>query len=181
MAFLSWFIPRFIFFLTLIGLLGLVWSLILANLAGAPFIPTPKKLIDKILSEANLKKGQIFIELGSGDGQVVRRAVADYQVIGLGIEINPFLFSLARLKNVINHLKNLRFERKNVLKVDLTKADVVFLYLMPKINLRLKSKFEKECKKGILVISHRFEIEGWENKLIKTVGEKRTPTYYYLT
>jgi hypothetical protein len=181
MPFLGWFIPHFVFFSILIGLLGFVWSLTFSNLAGAPFVPTPAKLVDKILAEANLKKGQIFIDLGSGDGGVVRKAVASYQVIGLGIEINPFLVFFARIKNKVNPLKNLRFERKNILKADLAKADVIFIYLKPEINFKLKSKFEKECQKGTLVISHRFEIEGWKNKLIKTVGEIRTPTYYYLT
>src|SRR3989344_8472148 len=62
---------------------------IISDIFGAPYVPTSSKILDEILKEARLEKGQLFIELGSGDGRVLRRAVKNFQVKGVGVDMNP--------------------------------------------------------------------------------------------
>ena len=48
------------------------------------------------------------------------------------------------------------------LKVDLSKADVVTLYLLPGSNDKVKPNLEFYLKKGARVVSHDFDMSGWK-------------------
>lgn len=161
-------------------LVGVVFISFIADLMGAPFVPTSGKLTDLILKKAKLKKNQVFIELGSGDGRIVREAVKAYGVKGVGIEFHPLLYLYSKLVSGIQKIKKIEFRRENFFKSDLRKADVIFAFLLPKTLKKLRVKFENECKKGTLVISHGFRIEGWEKKLTDKIEGDPFPTYYYL-
>lgn len=171
-----------IVFLSLIIVLGLIVFVffgLLTDFLGAPFVPTSSKMIHDILEKANLKKGQTFIELGSGDGRVVRFAVKHYGVSGIGIEFHPLLVWYSNFVSKITGLKNITFKRQNFFSTDLSKANVLFLFLLPKALRKLRPKILKECKKGTLVISHGFKIEDWNKYLVKTQKRELFPTYYY--
>jgi len=162
------------------GFLTFGWSMILTNLLGlAPYVPSAKKSLSLILSEANLKKSQIFYDLGSGDGVVLETAVKNYQVKGVGVEINPFLVFLSRLKARFQGIKNLTYIRSDFLKANLAEAQVIFLYLLPRNLPKLQEKIEQECQKGTLIISNSFPLNGWEKKLAKTTKLNHLSAYYY--
>lgn len=154
-------------------------GMLLSSFNGAPYVPTKQKEINQFLKEAGLKKGQFFIELGCGDGRVVRTAVEKYGVKGLGIEINIFLVWLSRLLAWRKHLKGIKFEYGNVFKTPMQDADVVYLFLMPEMLKKLVPRFERECKKSTLFISHGFRLQGWEKHLFKTIEHKPFSTFYY--
>ena len=167
-------------------------SLIYSSLMGAPYVATRKKRIEEILKEAGLKKGKIFVEVGCGDGRIVRTAVKKYQVKGVGIDINPLLIIWARL---LSHSRldresdsrlrgndnklDIIFKVENIFDTDLRKADYVYLFLMPKLIEKLALKINKELRKGTIVISHGFPIKRWKKKLFKTLERTPFPTYYY--
>ncbi len=153
--------------------------LIYSNIKGSPYVPTKAKDIDPILQAANLKKGQLFVDLGCGDGRVVRKAVTNYGMKGVGIDINPLLLARARLQTKISHLKNIEFKREDLLLTDLSHADVIYVFLMPTIIAKLSTRFKKETKESVLIISRGFKIPGWEKNLIKTVEQKPFPSYFY--
>lgn len=172
----------------LVAFFGLIVPLTLAviaifeirsDLKGAPFVPTDKKIIDSILRRAKLKKNQLFIEFGSGDGRVVRMAVEKYGVRGLGIELNPLLVIYSRLLARRQNLKNIKFQTGDFFKADTKPADVVFLFLLPKTLVKLKKRLEDNCKKGVLVISHGFKIDGFDKYLVERINRKIFPTYFY--
>lgn len=142
---------------------------------GSPYVATRKKRIDEILKEANLKKGKIFVELGCGDGRIVRTAVKNYEVKGIGVDINPILIFYA---NILGK-KNVLFKVENIFNTDLRKADYIYIFLMPKLIEKLSLKMDKEMKKGVIIISHGFPVKGWERKLFKTLKRVPFPTYYY--
>jgi len=165
----------------LISLIGLflsfvliifAWSMIIFGFFGPPAVPTPKKIIKEALKEVSPKKGDIFIDLGSGYGSVVKMAVRQFGVKGLGIEINPLLIWWSRFSAYLIGLKNIEFKRENFFKTDLTKADVIFVYLLPKHLPKMAGKIKKECKSGTIIISQRFFIDGWEKKLVKEINRK---------
>ena len=146
---------------------------------GAPFVPTSSKIIKEILEKADLKKGKNFLELGSGDGRVTRMAAQKYGVKGLGIEIHPMLILYSNLLSKIQKLNGIKFQRANFFDIDFKKADVIFMFLLPKVLSKLKEKIQKECKNNTLIISHGFKIEGFEKYLIDKIDRKTFPTYYY--
>src|SRR3990167_8901150 len=151
--------------LFLSGLAAYSFGLLYSSIMGAPYVPTSKKHIDEILKKANLKKGQAFMELGSGDGRIVRRAVQSYGVRGIGVDINSLLIVLSRILAGRQHLKDISFIRRNIFDVDFSQADIIYMFLMPETIKKLLPKMEKEVRKGALVISHGFKITGWEKKM----------------
>jgi hypothetical protein len=155
-------------------------GLLFSAIKGAPYVPTSKKQLERILKHANLKKNAEFVELGSGDGRLVRFAVKHYQVNGVGIEINPLLVwwsnYLARKDRIS---KNVLFKKLNIFDYPLQKVDYLYLFLMPELIKSLLPKFRKELKKGVIVISHGFKIIGYENKLFHIEHDKTFSTYYY--
>ncbi|MBI3620030.1 class I SAM-dependent methyltransferase [Candidatus Roizmanbacteria bacterium] len=154
--------------------------LIYSHTKGSPYVPSKQKELAYILSEAGLKKGMVFYDLGSGDGRAVMTAVSKYEVRGIGVDINPLLIWEARLKARFKNLKQISFIKKNIDDVNLTRANVVYVFLMPDLLKKLKIKFESELKKKVTVISHGFKIEGWDNKLVKTIPRSPFPTYFYV-
>lgn len=179
MVFLGLIIAGVLIFFVFLILIYLFGDFI-AHFLGAPFVPTSQKEVEEILKGANLKKGQEFLELGSGDGRVVITAVKKYGVKGVGVEIHPFLLFYSRLVTSIKKVKGVKFISENFFNTNLKKADVVFLFLFPKTLKKLKNKFLKEFKGGVLIISHGFRIEGFEKFLIKTQERKVYNTYFYL-
>lgn len=146
---------------------------------GSPFVKTKNKTLDIILKEANLKPNQEFIDLGCGDGIVVRTAVKKYNVKGIGVDINPLLIYRAKLINHLQHTQKIRFIKQNIFDTDIKKADIIYIFLLPKFLVKLKSKLRHESKKNALIISHGFQIEGWEKYMFKTIKSKPFSTFYY--
>ena len=154
-------------------------SLSYSLVKGSPYVATEKKLIEEILDQVNFEKGVVFMELGCGDGRVVRKAVEKYQVKGIGIDVNPLLIIWARFLGR-KFSSKIFFKRKNIFDVNLQEANYLYLFLMPKLIEKLTPKMEKELKKGTIVISHGFPVKRWEKKLYKKLNQSPFPTYYYI-
>jgi len=154
-------------------------ALLFSALKGAPYVPTAKKQLMRILSEIPIKKNAVFFELGSGDGRLLRTVVKEYHVKGIGIEVNPLLVWLSSYLAKKEGLTNIQFVKKNVFHVDLSSASFVYLFLMPELIIKLTPKFERELKKGTVIISHGFKIPTWEKRLTHTLIDKTFSTYYY--
>ncbi len=153
-------------------------SLFYSSLKGSPYVPTKQKELEYILGETNLEKGKLFLELGCGDGRVVRTAVKKYKVRGIGVDINPLMIAYARLLSKIQNIF-CEFCHKNIFDGDYRTADYIYLFLMPKIIMKLVPVFEKQLKKNAVVVSHGFRLIGWEKYLFKTVHHAPFPTYFY--
>ncbi|MEM4260650.1 MAG: class I SAM-dependent methyltransferase [Candidatus Woesearchaeota archaeon] len=147
---------------------------------GSPYVPSKQKEIEFILKQIKFKKNNRFVDLGCGDGRVVRTAVKKYQLIGLGVDINPILIFIARVYAYFSMItSNISFIRGNFFNISLKNTDYVYIFLMPDLIKKLKYKLKKELKKQTIVISHGFPIIGWEKKLIKKVSHIPFPTYFY--
>jgi|SRR3989344_1913807 len=162
-----------------IGFTIVTGSFIYSSLKGSPYVPTRKKELDKILINANLKPKQKFYELGCGDGRISRLAATDYKLYSTGIDVNPVLILYAKFLAKINKTKNVQFIKQNIFDTDLTGADIVYIFLMPKLISNLIPKLEKELKKNTIVISHGFTIVEWKKKLYKKIDGKPFSTFYY--
>jgi SAM-dependent methyltransferase len=137
---------------------------LIALLTGAPWVPTPKERVRKMLQLAKLKKGQTVMDLGCGDGRLVHIASAEFGAKGIGLEFSPLIYAMAKMVQPFYWLKGSRAKIKfrNFFNVDLSKADVIVFYLMPHAMRRVRKKCEQELKKGARVISYAFPIKEWE-------------------
>lgn len=145
---------------------------------GSPYVPTRLKEVEYILSEAHLKKGKTFIELGCGDGRVVRTAVKDYGIKGIGIDINPLIIWYARLLARLQKTE-IGLIVEDIFSADIRNGDYVYVFLMPDILKKIQPLLRKQLKKNAVVISHGFRFLGWEHYLFKTIPHTPFPTYFY--
>lgn len=129
----------------------------------APYVPSPLPVIRRMLALAELKPGEVVFDLGAGDGRAVIMAAKDFGARGVGVELREDLVKKA-LASI--HDENLQSRvtivNSNMFSVDLSSADVVFLYLTTSANEKVKPKLEVELKEGGRVVSHDYEIVGWD-------------------
>jgi cyclopropane fatty-acyl-phospholipid synthase-like methyltransferase len=134
-----------------------------------PFVPTPIEVVDKMLEFAEVKKGDVVYDLGSGDGRIVIRAAKKYGARAVGIEADWTLIAKARASAKAEGVTHLvEFRAEDALKADLSPATVVTLYMLPWFNEAMKPSFKKFLKPGTRIVAHDFGIEGWEpDKTVK--------------
>ena len=113
-----------------------------------------------MLRLANVKKGDLVYDLGCGDGRIVITAAKKYGARGVGFDIDPDRIqeSLANVKkNGVQDLVTIK--KEDIFTLDLSEANVVTLYLLPNLNVRLIPQLEK-LKPGSRIVSHAFDMEG---------------------
>ena len=131
------------------------------GLEEVPYVQTPDVIVDAMLDLAEVARGDILLDLGSGDGRVVIRAATRFQVPGLGVEIDPRLVELSR-----DHARRAgvsalaRFETQDLFETDLSKATVITLYLLPDVNLALRPRL-LALAPGTRIVSHDWDMEDW--------------------
>ena len=112
---------------------------------------------------AELKPDEILFDLGSGDGRAVIMAASDFGAKSVGVELRDDLSKKALTSiQLLEIAKKPQIIQRDIFDVDLSSADVVFLYLTTSANERIKPKLESELKSGTRVVSHDYEILGWE-------------------
>ena len=128
----------------------------------APYIPSPQEVVDRMLSAARVRPGEMVYDLGSGDGRIIITAAQKFQARAVGVELRGDLCksTQARIKS-LGLQDRVKLMHENMLKVDLSPADVVTLYLLTSSNERLRPNLEKYLKAGARVVSNDYEIRGW--------------------
>ncbi|HUT91687.1 MAG TPA: methyltransferase domain-containing protein [Thermoguttaceae bacterium] len=148
------------------------------------FVPTPQEVVEKMLELANVKKDDLLYDLGCGDGRIVVTAAKKYGCHAVGFDIDPKRIKESRenvAKNKVEHLA--KIEQQDIFKLDLSKANVITLYLLPSLNVKLIPQLEK-LKPGSRIVSHDFKMEGVQpDKVVQfePEEEKRKHTIYLWT
>lgn len=145
-----------------------------------PFVPTPVEVIDRMLELAEVKKGDVLYDLGSGDGRIVIRAAEKYRIRAVGIEMDQQLLDKARWDAAFAGVAQLvEFRSEDALKANISDATVVTLYMLPWFNEAMKPSFEKQLKPGSRIVAHDFGIAGWPpDKTVKLPGYELKPGGY---
>ena len=131
---------------------------------GAMFHPSAKIRVKTFLDYVPMTAKELLIDIGCGDGRVLREARRRYGVRVLGIEVNPLIYLLARIRNL--GMKGVEVRWCNFWKVNLKDADVVFCYLFPDVMKNLAEKLESELRPGTRVISCNFPLPGWSHTAV---------------
>lgn len=130
--------------------------LCLAFVTGAPFVPSTPKTASSMIALSGCKAGENLIDLGSGEGRLVRLAAAK-GAHAVGVEINPYLVWWSRIvSSFFRYPGTVRFIRGNFWSTNVTHADVVCVYLLPWKMERLEQKLRTECKHGARIVSNSF-------------------------
>jgi precorrin-6B methylase 2 len=123
------------------------------------FVPTPQEVVDKMLDLADVKKGDLDYDLGCGDGRIVVSA-ARRGARAVGFDVDPQRIRESRdnvRRNKVGDRAEIRQE--DIFTLDLSKANVITLYLLPSLNVKLIPQLEK-LKPGSRIVSHAFDMEG---------------------
>ena len=124
------------------------------------YVGTPYDLVSKMLQMAKVKKGDIVYDLGCGDGRIVVLAAQKYGTRAVGYDIDPERVRASRENVARNKVENLvKIVQADIFELDLSKADVFPLYLLPEMNRRLLPQFEK-VKPGTRIVCHDYDLEG---------------------
>jgi len=146
--------------LTELGPLPLPWASRAGSQPDVGFVPTPFPMVQAMLSAAELKPGEMVYDLGCGDGRIIIAAARQFGARGVGFDLNVELVQVARAAAAAAGVRNLvSFRRANIFTVDLSPADVVTLYLLREMNLKLLPQF-KALKPGARIVSYEFDIPG---------------------
>jgi len=124
------------------------------------YVPTPQAVVDKMLEMAEIKPGDVLYDLGCGDGRIVVTAAKRYGIKAVGFDIDPARIkeSLANVKsNKVEHLVTIKQE--DIFTLDLREANVVTLYLLPELNVKLMPQLA-QLKPGSRILSHDFSMRG---------------------
>ena len=133
-------------------------AVVLPATGGALFVATSPKRIAAFLDAVPMRTGQVFVDLGCGDGRVLRHVCKRYPVKARGYEINPLAYALARLRCVGS--PGIEIRLANFWKADLSEADIIFCYLYPDIMKEIAPKLFRRLKPGVTVVSCNFPVPG---------------------
>jgi SAM-dependent methyltransferase len=124
------------------------------------YVPTPHAVVEKMLEMAEIKEGDVIYDLGCGDARILVAAAKKYGVKAYGFDIDPVRVreSLENVRtNNVEHLVTIK--QADIFTLDLREANVVTLYLLPELNVRLKPQLAK-LKPGSRIVSHDFDMRG---------------------
>lgn len=126
-----------------------------------PFVPTPHTLVQHMLDLAGLTPADYLIDLGCGDGRI---AVAAGQrgARAMGVDIDPLrVREAAAAARAAGVTARVHFLRQDLFATPIFDANLVALYLLPAINLRLRPRLLTELRAGARVVSHAFDMGDW--------------------
>ena len=128
------------------------------------WLPTPEKVVDAMLRLAGVGPEDVLYDLGSGDGRTSIAAAARFGVReARGVEIRPHLLRLSREQaRRVGVQDRVTFVGEDLFRTDFSGATVVTLYLLPRLNLKLRPRLLKELRPGVRVVSHNFGMGEWD-------------------
>ena len=178
-----------LYFILIAVLIALGVTIVLTAWFDAPFVPSGNRAIKNIFDAVGIRPGEVFCDLGSGDGRVVREA-ARRGARAVGIERSIALvfwsrwvawFDALRERSRGQHAGSKAiFIRGNYFKKDLSDADTVFCYLLPEAMEKLKEKFARELKPGTRVVSRAFKLHDWTPVSRFQFAPRTMPVYLYI-
>lgn len=128
-----------------------------------PFVPTDEKVVEAMLTLAEVGPEDILYDLGSGDGRIVVAAAKGRNARGVGIEMDPTRNQEAwAYAHQMGVEYQVRFIEDDLLSVDFSEATVVTMYLLDLVNLQLRPRLLHELRPGTRIISHDFDMADWK-------------------
>jgi SAM-dependent methyltransferase len=142
----------------------------------APYVASDMEVVDAMLGLAGVRPDDDVVDLGSGDGRILIAAARSTGAHGLGVDIDPARIAESNANAAAAHVSGLvSFRRQDLFQTPLGDAEVLTLYLLPEINLRLRPRILAQMRPGTRVVSHDFDMGDWHWDQRSRVG---TATIY---
>ena len=127
-----------------------------------PYAETRPELVAAMHAMAETGAGDHVIDLGTGDGRLAIAAARDHGASALGVDIDPVLVRAAeanaRAEGVADRVA---FRTEDLFDTPIGEADVLTMFLLPEVNLRLRPRILTEMRPGARVVSHAFDMGEW--------------------
>jgi precorrin-6B methylase 2 len=137
------------------------------------WVPTPQALVEKMLDMAKVTPQDYVIDLGSGDGRTVITA-AKRGATALGVEYNPDMVALSQFNaKEAGVSAKATIVKGDIFEYDFSKANVVTMFLLPSINMKLRPKL-LDMRPGTRIVTNSFTMEDWEADQSETVNDDCT-------
>ena len=145
--------------LIVVGFVIVISASLLTALSFAPWVPTRRRDIARVLRLAALAPGCRFVELGCGDGRVLTAAaVAGIDATGVELSLPLACAAWARIALIRS---SARVRWGSLYSFDLSGTDVVYCFGIPyRLGLRFAEKLRTELLPGARVLSYAFPISG---------------------
>jgi len=125
------------------------------------WVPTPQVVVDKMLDMAKVTKDDFVMDLGSGDGRTVITA-AKRGARALGVEYNPDMVELSKRNAAKEGVSDkASFMKADLFESDFSQAQVITMFLLSSINLKLRPKI-LSLKPGTRIVSNTFDMGDWK-------------------
>jgi SAM-dependent methyltransferase len=135
-----------------------------------PYVPTPEEVVMEMLKIANVGKNDVLYDLGCGDGRIVITAAKKFGCRGVGIDIDPQRIRESQSNAIEAGVSDkVKFIQMDLFESKISEATVVTLYLLSKVNLRLRPKLLRELNPGTRVVSHEFTMGEWDSDATTSV------------
>jgi len=162
--------PYVLIFVLFLFILFIFTSFLTPLFSKVPFVPVLGRIVNEIIFILDLKDDSVLYDLGCGDGRVLFAAMKDFpNRSALGIERAPFPYICVKIRQFFSRTKNVSIVYGDFFKLDLSPSTHVFIYLSPSALDDLLPKFEKELKKGTILVSCDFQFSKRKpDEIIKT-------------
>ena len=147
-----------------------------------PYVPTPMAVVQKMLEIAKVEPDDVVYDLGSGDGRIIIMAAQKFGAHAVGVELDPDLYqkSSERIRK-LGLQDRAQIIHENMFEVNVRHATVVTLYLLTAVNERLRPKLERELRSEARVVSHDFQVPGWQpTQTVEVTSENQVTSKIYL-
>jgi len=127
-----------------------------------PYVQTPQNVVDTMLEIAKVGPGDYVIDLGSGDGRMVITAAKKYGARGFGVDLDRKLVALANRNAAKAGVAGRAvFYQRDLHATDVSAATVMSIYLLPEVNLMIRSRLLATLKPGTRIVSHDYGMGEW--------------------
>jgi len=160
-----------------IAVLGtMAWGGVLA----APWLPLPRREVDRLLALVQPKPGELLCDLGCGDGRILTQAALRYGVRGVGFEVSLLPYVLCWCRIIASRTwRTVKVRYRNFYTQPLGQFTVVTAFLTPRAMAKLGPKLAAELTPGSRVVSYSFPIPGWQPQAVSKPNASHVAIYRY--
>jgi predicted RNA methylase len=149
------------------------------------YVGTPYDVVSEMLHIAQVTKDDLVVDLGCGDARMLVLAAQKYGSHGIGYDIDPDMVWASRRNAEKNNVADLvQIIQADIFTVDISKADVLLIYLLPEMNLKLIPQLES-LKPGSRLVFHNYDLGGIvPEKKVKVISNEDNSShtlYLYTT